>query len=62
MESTHTASLDIPEISEAASLAPVFPDITNNSLLSVRKLCNEGYHDTLKLMASPFSTAAEKRS
>jgi hypothetical protein len=35
--------LDIPELSEAASVAPVFPAMANNSLLSVRKLCNEVY-------------------
>jgi hypothetical protein len=46
---THTASLDIAEFSEADSVAHVFPAIANNSLLSVRQLCNEGYHVTFKI-------------
>jgi hypothetical protein len=43
MESTHTASLNIPELNKAASIAHVFPGMANHSLLSVGKLCNEGY-------------------
>jgi hypothetical protein len=35
MESTHTASLDIPELSEAASVAHIFSGIANHSLFSV---------------------------
>jgi hypothetical protein len=49
MDSSHTAALDIPELSEAASVAHVFPAMTNNSLLSVGQLCNEGYYVTFKL-------------
>jgi hypothetical protein len=49
MDSTHTASLDIPELSEAASVAHVFPSMVNNSLLSVGQLCNEGYYVTFKI-------------
>jgi hypothetical protein len=49
MDSTHTASLEIPELSEAASVAYVFPSMAKNSLLSVGKLCNEGYYVTLKI-------------
>jgi hypothetical protein len=49
MDSTHTASLDIPELSEAASVAHVFPDVENNSLLSVGQLCNEVYCVTFKI-------------
>jgi hypothetical protein len=48
MDSTDTASLDIPELSEAASVAHVSPVMANNSLLSVGKLYNEGYYVTFK--------------
>jgi hypothetical protein len=48
-DKTHTASFDIPELSEAASEADVFPAMVNNPLLSVRKLCNEGYYVTFKI-------------
>jgi hypothetical protein len=41
--------LDIPELSEAASVAHVLPDMANHSLLSVGKLCNEGYYTTLRI-------------
>jgi hypothetical protein len=41
--------LDIPELSEAASIAHVSPSMANNSLLSVGQLCNEGYHVTFKI-------------
>jgi hypothetical protein len=43
MESTHTAFLDIPELSKAASAAHIFPAMENNSLLPVGQLCDEGY-------------------
>jgi hypothetical protein len=43
MDSTHTASLDIPELSAAAAMAHVFQAMANNSLLSVGQLCNEVY-------------------
>ena len=49
MDSSHTAALEIPELSEAASVAHVFPAMANNSLLSVGQLCNEGYYVTFKL-------------
>jgi hypothetical protein len=49
MDSTHTVSLEIPELSEAASVAHVFPDMANNSLLSVGQLCNEGYSVTFEI-------------
>jgi hypothetical protein len=49
MDSSHTAALDIPELSEAGSAAHVFPAMANNSLLSVVQLCNEGYYVTFKL-------------
>jgi hypothetical protein len=49
MDSTHTASLDIAELSEDASVAHVFSAMANNSLLSVGKLYNEGFHVTFKM-------------
>jgi hypothetical protein len=49
MESTHTASLEIPELSEAASVAHGFPALANDSLLSVGQLCNEGCYVTFKI-------------
>jgi hypothetical protein len=49
MDSTHTSSLDIPELSEASSVAHIFPDMANYYLLSVGQLCNEGYHVTFRI-------------
>jgi hypothetical protein len=49
MDSSHTAALDIPELSEAVSVARVFPAMANNSLLAVGQLCNEGYYVAFKL-------------
>jgi hypothetical protein len=43
MKSTHTATLDIPQLSRVAKAAHVFPAMENNSLLSVGQLCDEGY-------------------
>jgi hypothetical protein len=43
MESSHTADLDIPELSAAVSKAHVFPGMAHHSLLSVGQLCDEGY-------------------
>jgi hypothetical protein len=51
MDSTHTASLDIPELSKAASISHVFPDMENHFLLSVGQLCNEGYYVTIRIEA-----------
>jgi hypothetical protein len=48
MDSTHTA-LDIPELSTASTVAHVLPAMANTSLLSVEKLCNEGYSVPLKI-------------
>jgi hypothetical protein len=48
MESSHTAELDIPELNAAASKAHVPPGMANHSLLSVGKLCDEGYIVTFK--------------
>jgi hypothetical protein len=49
MDSTHTSSLDIPEFSQAASMANVFTGMANHSLLSVGKLCNERYYITFRI-------------
>jgi hypothetical protein len=48
MESSHTADLDIPELNAAASKAHVSPGMAHHSLLSVGKLCDEGYIVTFK--------------
>jgi hypothetical protein len=48
MESSHTAELNIPELNAAAYIAHVFPGMVNHSLLSVGKLCNEGYKVTFQ--------------
>jgi hypothetical protein len=51
MESTHTASLDIPELNKYASIAHIFPGMANHSLLLVGQLCNEGYSVTFRIDA-----------
>jgi hypothetical protein len=43
MKSTHTAVVDIPELSKAVTAAHIFPAMENNSLLYVGQLCDEGY-------------------
>jgi hypothetical protein len=43
MRSTHTATLDISQLSRSAKAAHIFPAMRNNSLLSVGQLCDEGY-------------------
>jgi hypothetical protein len=43
MESYHTADLDIPGLSSAASIAHFFPGMSHHSLLSVQQLFDEGY-------------------
>jgi hypothetical protein len=48
MESSHTAELDISKLNSAASKAHVLPGMANHSLLSVGKLCDEGYIVTFK--------------
>jgi hypothetical protein len=48
MDSSHTAELNIQELNASASIAHVFPGMANHSLLSVGKLCNEGYIVTFK--------------
>jgi hypothetical protein len=49
MESTHTATLDIPELKKAASIVHIFSGMANHSLLSVGQLYNEGYSITFKI-------------
>jgi hypothetical protein len=51
MESTHTASSDIPKLNKAATIAHIFSGMANHSLLSVAQLCNEGYSVTFKIEA-----------
>jgi hypothetical protein len=48
MESSHTAELNIPHLNAAASIVHVLPGMANHFLLSVGKLCNEGYVVTFK--------------
>jgi hypothetical protein len=48
MESTYTAALNIPELKKSASIANVFPRMSNHYLLSVGQLCNEGYTVTFR--------------
>jgi hypothetical protein len=43
MESSHTAELNILELNAAAYVAHVFPVMANHYLLSIGKLCKEGY-------------------
>jgi hypothetical protein len=43
MKSTHTSTLDIPQLSESAKAAHIFPAMGNNSLLAVVQLLDEGY-------------------
>jgi hypothetical protein len=59
MESTHTASLDIPELNKAASIAHIFSGMANHSLLSVGKLCNKGYSITFRIDAVKYYNSRE---
>jgi hypothetical protein len=59
MESTHTASLYIPELKKAASMAHVFTEMESQSLLSVGKLCNEGYSVTFRIDAVTIYNSQE---
>jgi hypothetical protein len=60
MDSTHTSSLEIPELSEAASVAQVFTDMENYSLLSVGQMCNEGYCFTFRIDGVKIYNSAGK--
>jgi hypothetical protein len=59
MESTHTASLDIPELNKAASMEHIFPGMANHSLLSVGKLCNKGHSVTFRIDAVTIYNSQE---
>jgi hypothetical protein len=48
MESSHTSEFNIPELNAAASIAQVFPGMSNHYLLLVGQLCNEGYIVTFR--------------
>jgi hypothetical protein len=56
----HTASLDIPELRKAASIAHILPGMANHSLLSVGELCNEGYYVTFRIYAVTIYISAGK--
>jgi hypothetical protein len=60
MDSTHKASLDIPELSKASSIAHVFPGMVNHSLLSVGQLYNEGYYITFRIDAVTIYSSTGK--
>jgi hypothetical protein len=60
MDSTHTASLDIAELSKAASIAHVFQGMANHYLISVGQLCNEGYYVTFRIDAVTIYSSARK--
>jgi deoxyxylulose-5-phosphate synthase len=59
MESTHTASLDIPELKKAASMSHIFLGMENHSLLSVGQMCNEGYSVTFRIDAVTIYNSRE---
>jgi hypothetical protein len=60
MDSTHIASLDIPELSQAASISHVLPGMENHSLLSLGQLCNEGCYVTFSIEAVIIYNSTEK--
>jgi hypothetical protein len=49
MDSTNTASLEIPALSQEYSVAHIFTGMENHSFLSVGQLCNEGYYVTVRI-------------
>jgi hypothetical protein len=60
MDSPHTSSLDIPELSQAASIAHILPGIANHYLLSVGQLCNEGYYVTFRIATFTIYNSTRK--
>jgi hypothetical protein len=60
MDYTHTVSLDIPELSKAASTAHVLPFMENHALLSVGQLYDEGYYVTFRIDAVTIYSDAGK--
>jgi hypothetical protein len=59
MESNHTASLDIPKLNKASSMVRIFTGMANHYLLSVGKLCNEGYYVTFRIDAVTIYNSQE---
>jgi hypothetical protein len=59
---THTAILDIPQLSKAAKAAHIFPAVENNSLLSVGQLCDEGYYVLFSIDEVTILNATQKIS
>jgi hypothetical protein len=62
MDSTHTASLDIPELSATAAVAHVFPAATTNHSFQLDNYAMKGTLSLLQLTTSLFSTKLEKKS
>jgi hypothetical protein len=60
MDYTHTASLDIPKLRKAESIANIFPGMVNQYLISVGQLCNEGYYVTFRIDAVTIYNSAGK--
>jgi hypothetical protein len=60
MDSTHTASLYIPELNKAASIVHVLTGMASHSLLSVGHLCNEGYYVTFRIDGVTIYSSAGK--
>jgi hypothetical protein len=60
MDSTHIASWDIPDLSQAAYVAHVYPGMENNYFLSVGQLCNEGYYVTFRIDGVTIYNSAGK--
>jgi hypothetical protein len=60
MDSTHTSSLDIIELSQSASVAHFCPVMADHSLLSAGKMCNEGYYVTFRIDGVTIYNSAEK--
>jgi hypothetical protein len=54
------ASLDIPELSKAASIAHVSPGMVNHYFLSVGQLYNEGYYVTFRIDAVTIYSSTGK--
>jgi hypothetical protein len=66
MKSTHTSTLDIPQLSQSAKAAHIFPAMENNSLLSVEQLCDEGYfvlfsRDEVKILDEKIKNYHERK-
>ena len=43
MQSTHQASLNIPDLLEEANKCEIFPELTTGALVLVRQLCYTGH-------------------